>query len=407
MIDRRLRAGAAVALLALAAASFGADWTSFLSPGALQQGHAAFAGDCDQCHLVFSGVPDAKCLRCHEPIAVRLSELRGFHAKHRESCMSCHPDHRGASFVGTTPEALAAFDHAETGFALGGAHRPLACDRCHTGPLETLTDDPSGRVGCVDCHEDPHESARGPDCGPCHSDAGWNVGLKTLEEHRTPMDGGHDGLACDDCHRHGENLDPVVPCSNCHTQAHGGTASDCAQCHEVAGFTPAKFDHGPCTCAFPGKHQTVACLECHAEFDFTDTPTLCAGCHEQDRKHEPLGECARCHNATSWSDSQFDHDRASFVLRDRHLAVSCTQCHPAAGVFRDAPSDCASCHQAAGDRAHGDFGPCERCHVTAGFAPSTFDHASIGFPLTGRHAATKCQDCHAVKVQGYPTAPQP
>jgi hypothetical protein len=174
----------------------------------------------------------------------------------------------------------------------------------------------------------------------------------------------------------------------------------------VSGFVPAEFDHGPCTCAFPGKHQTVGCLECHVDFGFTDTPILCGGCHEDDRKHEPLGECARCHNATSWSDSQFDHDKTKFPLRGQHLAVSCTQCHTTAGVFRGAPKDCAACHAEDGEQAHGDFGPCEKCHVTDGFAESTFDHASVGFPLTGRHAETPCQDCHTEKVRGYEPPPQ-
>jgi hypothetical protein len=391
-----------VGLIAGSGVAVAADWTTFLSPGALTTAHAEFSGDCDQCHLVFSGVPDAKCLRCHAPIATRIAELRGFHGdpRHRTgSCMSCHPDHRGGGFVGTTDEAMAAFDHALTGFVIAGAHSPLACSECHDGPLDQVG------PGCGDCHDDPHDSARGPRCGPCHSDVAWDQQLKSLEDHVTPMDGGHTGIDCDRCHIHGVNLDPIVPCASCHTLAHGGTSSDCAQCHEVAGFTPASFDHGPCTCAFPGKHQTVECLACHAEFDFTDTPTLCAGCHLGDLKHEPLGECARCHNATSWSDSQFDHDRSKFPLRDRHLAVSCTQCHSTAGVFRGAPTDCASCHAEDGTAAHGEFGACEPCHTTAGFSPSPFDHASVGFPLTGRHAEAPCQDCHAERVQGYPDPP--
>lgn len=389
---------AAVALGTAVAVSAGAaDWKSFLSPGALSKPHDAFAGDCDQCHLVFDGVPDAKCLNCHEGLADRIADARGYHATVKATaCVTCHPDHRGAAFIGTTDEAMAAFDHALTGFAIAGGHSRLGCSACHTAPIGEMAD------SCDDCHDDPHQSARGPDCAPCHTDAGWLVQLKTLADHRTPTTGGHAGLGCDDCHRHGENLEPVVACATCHDRAHGGTTSNCAQCHEVSGFRPAQFDHGPCTCAFPGKHQTVECLACHADFDFTDTPTLCGGCHEGDRKHEPLGECARCHNATSWSDSQFDHDRAKFQLRGNHLSVSCTQCHTTPGVFRGAPTACAGCHAEAGAKAHGEFGACERCHQVTGFTPSTFDHATVGFPLTGRHADAACQDCHADKVSGYP-----
>jgi hypothetical protein len=383
-------------LVVACALVLGADWRAFLSPGVLSKAHDPFAGDCDQCHLVFDGVPDVKCLDCHTGLATRIADKEGFHAKHTsEGCIACHPDHRGFSASLTRDEALAAFDHAETGFPIAGAHAPVACDECHTAPIGEMAD------SCGDCHEDPHSSALGPDCGQCHTDAAWLQQLKTLADHHTSTEGGHAGLRCDDCHRHGEHLEPVVACASCHEEAHDGTTSNCDQCHQVSGFKPAGFDHGPCTCAFPGKHQTVACLACHADFDFTDTPTLCAGCHEADRRHEPLGECARCHNALSWSDSQFDHDKSKFPLRGTHLAVSCTQCHATPGSFRGAPTACAGCHADDGMTAHGDFGACERCHTTDGFAQSTFDHASVGFPLTGRHAESTCQSCHTSKVQGY------
>jgi hypothetical protein len=380
----------------LAGVASAGDLRAMLSPGALTRAHDAFAGDCDQCHLVFSGIPDGKCLGCHEAIADRLADARGYHAAHAaEACATCHPDHRGLDFRGTTDEAVAAFDHAATGFSIGGGHKGLACTRCHDGPLEKMPE------SCGGCHEDPHDGGFGGACQECHTDAGWKPPTKSLASHATAMDGGHAGLSCQDCHDQGQHLDPTVPCATCHAQAHGGTRADCADCHQVSGWKPAEFDHGPCTCAFPGKHQTVGCLECHANFTFTDTPTLCGGCHERDRKHEPLGECARCHDATSWSDSQFDHDRSKFPLRGRHLAVSCTQCHPTAGQFRDAPTACAGCHADQGMQAHGDFGPCEKCHAPVGFSPSSFDHASVGFPLTGKHADTPCQSCHAEKVQGY------
>jgi hypothetical protein len=386
-------------LAGVAALTVGADIRSLLSPGVVSKGHDEFAGNCDACHLVFDGVPDAKCLKCHQAIAGRMSAGEGFHAKHGdEACASCHPDHRGYDFRGTTDEALQAFDHAETGFALRGGHSTQTCAECHgVTSLDKLGE------GCSTCHADPHSSALGTDCADCHTDGGWHAQLKTLAEHVTPTDGGHAGKDCEDCHTHGEHLEAIVPCSSCHLEAHDGTASGCHQCHEVAAFKPAKFDHGPCTCAFPGKHQTVACLDCHPSYDFSDTPTNCAACHQDDQKHDNLGECARCHTATSWKDGEFDHDRQSkFKIAGAHLSVSCTQCHQTPNVFKGAANTCAGCHQAAGDTAHGDFGPCEKCHVVAAFAPSTFDHASTGFALTGRHIDATCQSCHAEKVKGYP-----
>lgn len=395
-------------LMLMAGSALAIDVRTFLAPGVLSRAHDDFAGDCDRCHLAFSGVPDAKCLACHEVLATRLAEDRGFHAQvQAKPCMECHPDHRGLNARLTTDEALASFNHALTGFPIEGSHKALGCDKCHTAPLGQMAD------ACAECHDDPHSSARGPDCGACHDDTGWLHDLKTLEAHVTAMDGGHRGLTCEDCHLHGEHLRAKVPCARCHDRAHGGTASPCEDCHQVQGFKPASFDHGPCTCAFPGKHQTVECLACHEGFRFTDTPTLCSGCHEDDRPHQPLGECARCHDALSWKENRFDHDKSKFPLRGSHLAVSCVQCHAGMGQgqlsqvqFRGVPTACAGCHAEAGMNAHGDFGACERCHRPdppggGGFSSSSFDHASIGFPLTGRHADTPCQTCHAEKVKGY------
>lgn len=394
-MDRRF----AVLLLALTVL-LGADWKSMMSPGVLARAHDPFAGDCDQCHLVFDGVPNAKCLDCHTAVQDRIALDRGFHNRHAsEPCITCHRDHGGLDAPLTTPEAKDAFDHDETGFPVKGGHLGLLCVDCHTGPLEKMGG------SCTTCHEDRHGGQLGNDCRACHSDRSWTEGLKTIEAHDVDTDGGHQGLGCPDCHAVGLHLGEVVACMDCHEQGHGGTTSPCGTCHRVSGWKPADFDHGPCTCAFPGKHQTVPCLECHAEFVFTDTPTKCGACHDDDRRHEPLGECARCHTATGWAESTFDHDKKTkFALTGEHLAVSCTQCHPEAGVFRGQALACASCHAEDGEKAHGDFGGCEKCHTTAGagFRPSTFDHGTTGFPLTGKHAGAPCQDCHREKVKGYP-----
>ena len=380
-----------VAIVALLCLS-GSTWQTLLSPGRLVEAHRAIEGQCDKCHAVFSGVPDERCLSCHTAIVEREAAGRGYHASVAEQdCVSCHVDHTGPKGPSTKEEV--SFDHAETGFALGGRHSRLACEKCHLGPLETMV--PS----CGECHDDPHQSTLGPDCGVCHNDQGWQTQLKSLATHQTDMTGGHATLGCDDCHLYGENLELFVPCANCHKQGHGGTTAACSDCHQVSGFKPAEFDHGPCGCSFPGKHQTVGCLACHEDFNFTNTPTLCSGCHEGDRPHEPLGECSQCHTALSWSDGRFDHRQAKFALDGAHLAVSCSQCHP--DTFRGVPTACTGCHAEAGMEAHGDFGACEPCHTTAGFTPSSFDHASVSFPLSGRHSTEPCQSCHAAQVEGY------
>ncbi|MBX2797334.1 MAG: FAM205/SPATA31 family protein [Myxococcales bacterium] len=384
-----------LALLALLLVGLMAgSWRTMMAPGHTNRAHASFAGSCDNCHLVFDGVPDERCLNCHLAIANREFDGRGFHATVADqACIDCHTDHGGPDGPLTRKSALADFDHGLSGFGLEGRHSTLRCESCHRAPLEAMQPE------CGECHEDAHTSALGPDCVACHVAQGWRRQLKTLEAHVIETTGGHEGLACEDCHLHGENLDASVVCANCHDQSHGGTQSDCALCHQVSGFAPAEFNHGPCTCSFPGKHQTVECLACHENFSFTDTPTLCSGCHTKDRPHEPLGECSRCHTALSWSDGRFDHDSIRFKIRGAHLSVSCDACHET--QFRGVPKACAGCHQEMGDEAHGDFGRCEPCHTTAGFSPSRFDHGSVGFPLTGRHANAPCQSCHAEKVEGY------
>ncbi|MCB9677130.1 MAG: hypothetical protein H6737_18580 [Alphaproteobacteria bacterium] len=371
-----------------------------LSPGALGSAHQSQEGNCDACHLSFAGIPNDKCLGCHEGLAKRISAGKGFHATVKaQECIACHGDHVGEDGSLTKAEAKKAFDHSKTGFSLVGSHADVKCATCHEKPIHEM------KAVCGQCHEDAHSSALGPQCNACHEPIAWDSGIRALNAHLLSMEGKHGQQECSGCHLHGANLEGDAACSDCHEDTHGGTVAPCEDCHEVTGFKPAEFDHGPCTCAFPGKHQTVECLACHEGFKFTDTPTLCSGCHDDERPHDPIGECSRCHTATSWVDNRFDHNKqAKFQIVGAHESVSCTQCH-ADGTFRGAPLVCEGCHEETGLKAHGDFssfGGCASCHVVAGFTPSTFDHASTGFSLDGRHGTLSCQDCHAKKVEGYP-----
>lgn len=386
----------AALLVFVALGALGGTWKTMLSPGPLAPAHSAQSGDCDACHLSFAGIPDSKCLACHDDMKRRLDTNRGYHATVRDQeCIACHGDHGGTDEALTKAPARQGFDHERTGFSLQGAHGKQTCDDCHKGPIGQM------QGVCSSCHDDAHQSSLGPACDTCHVASGWSQGLKTLSAHLLDMTAKHGQQECNDCHLHGENLTGDIPCANCHQDTHGGTITACDQCHQVTAFKPASFDHGPCTCAFPGKHQTVECLACHENFNFANTPIVCSGCHDDERPHDPIGECSACHTATSWVDNRFDHNKqAKFKIEGAHEAVSCVQCH-AEGNFRGAPRDCQACHQARGDEAHGDFGACARCHVVKGFAPSTFDHATTGFSLAGRHTELGCQACHDGKVEGY------
>ena len=378
-------------------------WRAFLSPGPVGKGHSKVASKCDRCHLVYKGIPDEKCLACHIAIQDRLDSKVGFHAQSRTSpCIECHDDHKGSSHSMTKAEALESFDHGKTVFALEGAHQPLPCEACHDRPLERVD------KTCKGCHGDRHHDGTfGANCEGCHGSSSWTAGIKTLAEHKLRMDGGHQLLECLDCHTQGANLQDNVPCATCHERAHGGTEEACDGCHSVSGFKPAKFDHDLCPCAFPGKHKTASCLSCHEGFRFTDTPTLCTGCHTKDLTHDPLGECSVCHSPLSWTKNRFDHNRQSrFRLRNKHLEVDCFRCHTqkrrGRRAFKAAPTACYGCHKKDGIDAHGDFGDCAKCHATTGFDKSTFDHSATGFVLDGRHESLRCQECHEQKMEGYP-----
>ena len=368
------------------------SWRTMMAPGPVHRTHDDFAADCDSCHLVFDGIPNEKCLDCHADLKERIDAGKGWHAEvSGRPCIDCHTDHHGLDASLTELEAVQAFDHAATGFALEGAHAKPSCDDCHTGPIGEMAQ------GCAQCHEDAHSSALGPSCGSCHAPEAWTF-VKTRGDHQIAMDGGHTDQGCEDCHTHGEHLSDDVACAECHEEAHGGTTSGCDRCHQVSGWTPAEFDHGGCTCAFPGKHQTAACLDCHTDFDWVNTPTNCAGCHRKDLPHDDIGACSRCHTALSWTDNLFDHNKGTgFPIEGAHEEVSCAQCHTEPGVFGGLQTACKSCHEERGEVAHGDFGPCETCHATTdedGFEGSSFEHASTGFALTGRHLDLGCRDCH-------------
>ena len=77
--------------------------------------------------------------------------------------------------------------------------------------------------------------------------------------------------------------------------------------------------------------------------------------------------------------------------------VECKACHKPKIKYRDAPSDCYSCHKK-DDKHKGNLGPaCADCHTERNWkdTASKFNHDKTRYPLRGKHAAVKCEDCHA------------
>ena len=140
-----------------------------------------------------------------------------------------------------------------------------------------------------------------------------------------------------------------------------------------------------------------ACLACHQPFAGV-TNENCIACHRLDGiGRDSLQEAGV-------------HRQAEPVLFHQGLGdQACTDCHvdhrgaqsTIAGMqFQHTMltsavlNNCVNCHQKPQDAFHPNVGDnCAKCHTTAQWLPSTFDHSKY-FVLEGPHK-TKCTTCHA------------
>ena len=178
------------------------------------------------------------------------------------------------------------------------------------------------------------------------------------------------------------------------TRAHAGLEKDCKNCHKP-------FSKG---------HQDRLCVSCH------DHEAIAAdlGRHTGFHGHTRGKECRECHtehkgrksNIVHLDKRTFDHALTDFPLKGRHASakVACKQCHKPSVKFRDAPSDCFSCHQK--DDAHkGALGrDCASCHVADEWKQVRFDHNKTDYPLIGKHLDVKCNACH--KTSNHKATPK-
>ncbi len=183
-------------------------------------------------------------------------------------------------------------------------------------------------------------------------------------------------------------------------------------------------------------HSSLAgnCLACHAApWSAQSMADLCLGCHADVRAQiagkngihgawQSVGNCRSCHtehrgaaaNLTSADLTGFDHQQTGFALNQHTQAAggkpfTCQACHPSG--FRG-PYDqaiCRDCHaqlkpafMAQHLAAYGDG--CFGCHNGQDHLLQ-FDHSQTRFPLQGKHAGLKCQDCHTgqAKLGPLPT----
>jgi hypothetical protein len=309
----------------------------------------------------------------------------------------------------------------------------VVCSDCHLGGnFDTTPTD------CFSCHQADFDGTTDPahtaglfphDCLQCHNQTDW--AQSTLDHDLTafPLRGAHVTVTCADCHRNGQYLDNATDCWSCHEQDYGGSAEpahaaglfphDCTGCHDENAWVPATLDHDATAFPLTGAHVTVSCAACHVNGQFQGTPAACWACHEPDYQgatnpnhvsNQFPQDCMTCHNTSAWQPSTFDHSATDFPLTGAHVTVSCAACH-VNGQFQGTPAACWACHepdyQNTTNPSHvsNQFPQdCIQCHNTTAWQPSTFDHGTTDFPLTGAHGTITCVACHVNgQYQGTPT----
>ena len=382
---------------------------------------------CSQCHVggQYAGTP-TDCVGCHLATFQRTANPNHVSAGFPQTCTTCHTTTRwtGATFNHTTG----------TRFTLTGAHIQVACSQCHVGGRYAGTP-----TECAGCHlatfqrttNPNHVSAGFPQtCASCHTTTRW-TGATFDHSARTrfALTGAHVQVACTQCHVGGRYAGTPTDCVGCHLTTFQRTTSPnhvtagfpqtCTTCHTTAAWRPSSFSHSSTRFALTGAHTQVTCAQCHVGGRYAGTPTQCSGCHlarfqqTTNPNHVSAGfpqDCSLCHSTTRWTGATFNHSATRFPLVGRHTSLTCSACH-AAGVYTGLASTCASCHLAAYQRttnpshtAAGFPQQCEVCHTPSGWTPSSFNHATTRFALTGRHTAVACANCHVGgRYAGTPT----
>lgn len=345
------------------------------------------------------------------------------HGKLQWDCQDCHTTESWSKMRDTL-----LFDHDATGFVLAGAHTVAQCIVCHKSPVFSNVG-----VTCIDCHPDHHNGRLGTDCESCHTPRNWQNRRSTLELHSSmgfALTGSHAVADCEACHvghARQEYAGTPVTCYECHSEAYVSTQEpnhaqagfplDCRVCHLAAASWRNADYHHPASFPLSGGHYGVACKTCHLT-SYTGTPTDCYSCHSADfasttsPNHETSGfthDCTLCHTINGWHPVHYDHAATAFPLTGAHLQVNCVSCHPT--QYAGTPTACYACHQANFDQttepdhrlAQFDHN-CTVCHTTTAWQPSSFDHGSTGFALTGQHATLVCSRCHSTSFPGTPTS---
>ncbi len=348
---------------------------------------------CKACHIddKFKETPTA-CVACHKKDDKHKT-------KFGPKCETCHVERSWKEII---------FDHdKKTDYPLLGKHREVKCVSCHTG---FLYKDKLQKT-CISCHkkDDKHKGNFGPKCESCHVERSWKE-IAFDHDHKThfPLTGKHHGVKCNACHKGDLVKDKLkMDCVSCHKKDDkhkGNFGPKCETCHVDRGWKEITFDHDRKT-KFPllGKHHETKCTSCHkGELYKEKLKTDCFSCHEKDDKHKGQEgkKCDNCHRSDSWKKAIFDHRFSRFPLTGKHMLVECKKCH-ATVLFKDAKSDCWSCHQKQDIHKRSLGMLCDTCHNTRSWKDWDFDHDKTRFKLEGKHKTLKCIECHNIPATNH------
>ena len=278
--------------------------------------HAEFEGRCEYCHAPWQGVTAELCEKCHTSIAAERRAGTGLHGvlKGAADCRLCHVEHHGRT-ANQTIAAINSFPHEQTGYSLvqhqqWADGRAFACRDCHASSSGNYV---FKEALCETCHRQintvfvtQHTAQYSADWLACHHQ------LDPFDHHTFPLRAGHANLRCVQCHTDQDFSQVSATCNACHDDPaiHAGMfGTDCAACHTIDGWTPARLSkhdfpigHGgegdiPCATCHITSYQDYTCYNCHehsdqAEIrqkhvekgiaDFSD----CMECHADGKTHE-------------------------------------------------------------------------------------------------------------------------
>jgi len=367
---------------------------------------------CDECHnttdfndLKFDHNRQAafKIEKKHVDVACEECHSNQIYERESTSCNACHPDEHKGETVDDCSKChvqdgfdRVTFKHEKPYYVLEGAHKKLDCQSCH--PSDNFKETPKA---CTSCHKDGHKGELDQNCETCHT---YETFASTTFKHEKPnyeLTGKHKDLECTECHQHEQFTPLSQDCITCHEEEHKGQlSSKCQDCHTTDQFKTVTFKHKDVDFQTKGKHGKISCTECH-DVGLFDQDRDCISCHTDVHKGKLGDNCTQCHGYDNWGTIVYDHNNSDFILRGRHLDVSCEECHQH-GVFEGTPSNCYDCHL---DPHEEKFGQqCELCHSEDDWLLIHYNHDFSGYSLIGVHAQAECSTCHPQdQVLGTPT----